>query len=237
MFRHFLVLILAVLLAACAAQSPPRIDPLADLVGNFKVIDSPIKIITEAKTKSIAIIVSTSAETQIKHREEMNKKYLDGYVRTFESGSYNAVKLQQESVGPRILVDTVVAALQQRFKSVNVVADLADFKDGSQELVAIVDLGMEYDSKSNISNNSAVFTTEVSLLLLDRQIRKIGLASGKATENWQQSNAGAIKYLFNPFLSPPAPDEFMRPIVEAEKKSRANAFWLLNTSLDKFVKK
>ena len=236
MFRHYLVLMSSVLLAACAAQSPPRTDPLADLVGNFKVIDSPTKIITEAKTKSIAIIVSTSADTQIKHREEMNKKYLDGYVRTFESGSYNAVKLQQESVGPRILIDTVVAALQQRFKSVTVVADLADFKEQSQDLAAIVDVGMEYGANSNVSKNSAEYTTEVSLILLDRQIRKIGIVNGKATEYWERSNVGDIKYLFNPFLASPAPDELMRPFVEAEKKSRASAFRLLNTSIDILVK-
>lgn len=236
MFRHFLILMLSIVLAACAYKSPPRTDPMADLVGNFKVVDSPTRVITEAKTKSIAIIVSTSAETQIKHREEMDKKYLEGYVKVFESGSYNAVKLQQESVGPRILVDTVVAALQQRFKSVSVVADLADFKGSGKDVAAIVDVGMEYDAKTELSKSSAVYTTEVSLIFIDRQIRKIGVVTGRATESWSRSNVGDLKYLVNPFLSSPPPDEFIRPLIEAEKKSRTSAFRLLSSSLDNAVK-
>lgn len=236
MLLRIFVLMFCALLAACAAQSPPRTDPLADLVGNVKIADSPTRVITDSKTKSLALIVSTSSETQIKHREEVETKYLEGYVKAFEPRSYNAVKSLQDSVGPRKLVDTVVSELRQRFKNVTLVADLAEFRERNHDVAAIVDLGMEYHANSNLSKNSAEYTTEVSFIFLDRQMRKIGNVSGKATEYGERSNAGDIKYLFNPFLASPAPDEVLRPLVEAEKKSRASAFRLLNTSLDKFVK-
>jgi hypothetical protein len=97
MLRHIQILSLCVLLAACTAQSPPRTDPLADLVGNAKIVDSPTRIITDAKVRSLALIVSTSSEIQIKNQEYWNRKTLD-YVKTFESENYNAVKAQQDSV-------------------------------------------------------------------------------------------------------------------------------------------
>ena len=237
MLRRIFVLPLCVLLAACAAQSPPRTDPLADLVGSAKVADSPMRVVTDAKKKSLALIVSTSAETQIKHREEMDKKYLEGYVRTWESKSYNIIKSLQDSVGPRKLIDTVVAELRQRFKSVTVVADLAEFKERSHDVAVVVDVGMEYNVKSDIAKSSAEYTTDVSLVLFDRQVRKIGIASGKATEFGERDHTGdMVKALFLVFPDP-TPEEMIRPLVEAEKKSRTSAFGRLSTSLDQLVQK
>lgn len=237
MLRHIFVLPLCVLLAACAAQSPPRIDPLADLVGSAKIADSPMRVVTDAKKKSLALIVSTSAEKQIKHREELNNKYLEGYVKTWEPRSYNIVKSLQDSVGPRKLINTVVSELRQRFKSVTVVADLAVFKERSHDVAAVVDVGMEYNAKSDIAKNSAEYTTDVSLILFDKQVRKIGIASGKATEFGERSNAGDIvKALFLVFPDP-TPEEMIRPLVEAERKSRTSAFGRLSISLDQLIQK
>lgn len=189
MLRYIHVLSLCVLLAACAAQSPPRTDPLADLVGNAKITDSPTRVITDAKTKSLALIVSTSAETQIKHRENSDKQYLEGYVKTWESKSYNAVKTLQDSVSPRKLVETVVSELRQRFKNVTVVADLAEFKERSHDVAAVVDVGMGYN------------------------------ANGKATEYGERSNVGDIAKAFLLELPDHTPDEMMRPLVKAEKRA------------------
>ena len=235
MFRRIFILSLCALLAACAAQSPPRTDPLADLVGKTKIADSPTRVIADAKSKSLALIVSTSAETQIKHREEMNTKYLEGYVRTFESQSYNAVKSLQDSVGPRKLVDTIVSELRQRFKNVTVVADLAEFNERNQDVAAVVDVGMEYNSKSDFAANSGDFTTDVSLFMFDKQVRKIGIATGKATESWRRSNAEDIAKGLLLVFPDTRPEEHIRPAVEAERKSRTSAFRMLNTSLDRLV--
>ncbi len=237
MSRHILVLPLCALVIACAYQSPPRVEPLADLVGNAKVVDSPMRTVTEAKTKSLAVIVSTSTATQIKHREDMDAKYLEGYVKSWEPKSYGAVKSLQDSVGPHKLIDTLVAELRSRFKSVSVVADLAEFKEGGSDVAAVVDVGMEYKANSDIAKNSAEYTTDVSLLLFDKQVRKIGIANGKATEYGERSNANDfVKGLFLVFPDP-KPEEMMRPLVEAERKSRVSAFRQLNTSLDQLVKK
>lgn len=237
MLRHILVLPLCALLLACAYQSPPRTDPLADLVGSVKIVDSPTRVITDAKTKSLALIVSTSSETQIKHREEMDTKYMEGYVKVYEPRSYNAVKSLQDSVGPRKLIETVVSELRQRFKSVIVVSDLAAFKEHNQDVAAVVDVGMEYKAKSDIAKNSAEYTTDVSLVLFDKQVRKIGIASGKATEFGERDNTGEMVKALLLVFPDPTPDEMIRPLVEAERKSRTSAFRLLNTSLDQFIHK
>lgn len=222
MLRHIQILSLCILLAACTAQSPPRTDPLADLIGNAKIADSPTRVITDAKVKSLALIVSTSSETQIKTLEYWNGRILD-YVKTFQSENYNAVKAQQDSVSPRKLIGTVVSELRPRFKNVVVVADLAEFKESNHDVAAVVDVGMESDNSSSPARISAKYTTDVSLILIDRQIRKIGIASGKAIEFGE--NSGMISNLAEQRL----------PLVEAEKKSRVSAFRLLNASLDTLV--
>lgn len=222
----------ALLLAACAVHSPPRTDPLADLVGNAKIVDSPMRVVADAKSKSLALIVSTSSETQIKHREEEDKKYLEGYIKSYKPGSYPAVKAQNDSVSPRKLIETVVIDLRPRFKSVTVVADLAEFRERNLDVAAVVDVGMEYNVGSSIAKNSGEYTTDVSLIMFDKQIRKIGVANGKATEYGERSNFGDIVG-----MSSPPPEEVMRPLVEAEIKSRANAFTRLNASLDQLVQK
>ena len=145
--------------------------------------------VTQAQAKALALIVSTSAETQMKHREEMDTKYREGYVKTFKSGSYNTIKSMQDSVGPRKLIDTVVTELRQRFMSVTVVADLAEFRERSEEVAVVVDVGMEYNISSGLSKTSSEYTTDISLIMFDRQIRKIGVAAGRATERGERDNA------------------------------------------------
>jgi hypothetical protein len=237
MSRHIVVFSLCTLLAACAAQSPPRTDPLADLVGKAKIVDSPTRVIADAKTKSLALIVSTSSATQIKDREDGDKKYLEGYVKTYHSKSYGAVKSMQESVGPRKLVDKVASELRQRFKSVTVVADLAEFGERKRDVAAVVDLGMEYNASANFSKSAAEYTTDVSLIMFDKQVRKIGIANGKATEAGERSTSGDMFKALLLILPDPTPEEQMGPLVEAERKSRASAFKLLNASLDRLVQK
>jgi hypothetical protein len=237
MSDRIVVLLLAVLLSACAAQSPPRTDPLADLVGKARIVDSPASTVTEAKTKTLALIVSTSSETQIKHREETDTKYLEGYVKVYQSGSYNTVKSMQQSVGPRKLIDTVVSELRQRFKAVTVVADLAEFREGKQDVAAVVDVGMEYSTSSGFASSSGAYTTDVSIIVFDRQIRKIGTAIGKATESAERSGTEENVKAFLLVFADTPPEEQIRPFINAEQKSRTSAFRLLNSSLDKLVQK
>lgn len=237
MMRLLSVLPLCALLAACAAQSPTRTDPLADLVGNAKIVESPMRNVASTRTKSIAVIVSTNSETQIRHRTEMDAKYLEGYVKVFASRSYNAVKAQQESVGPRKLIDAVVAQLRERFASVTVVADLAEFRERKKDVAAVVDIGMEYKSDSGLSKNVAEYTTDITLILFDREIRKIGVARGVASETGERDNTqDNVKAVLLVFADTP-PDEFIRPLIEAERKSRASAFRLLGESLDQLVQR
>jgi len=237
MFRHILVLPLCVLLFACAYQSPPRTDPLADLVGNVKIINSPTRVITDSKSKSLALIVSTSAEMQIKHREEMDAKYLEGFIKVYFPGSHGAVKSLQDSVGPRKLIDTVVSELLPRFKSVTVVSDLAEFKALDYDVAAVVDIGMEENWSSNIVKESNEFTTDISLIMFDKHVRKIGIANGKATESGEYITVGAsLQALSGVGLDRDHEEKRMAPMVEAERKSRVSAFNLLNTSLDRLVK-
>lgn len=237
MIERILMMLLCLLVSACATQSPPRTDPLADLVGGAKIADSPTRTITDAKSKSLALIVSTSSEMQIKHREEIDNRYLEGYIKSFESRSYGTVKSMYESVSPRKLVDAVVAELRQRFKSVSVVGDLAEFRDGNHDVAAVVDLGMEYKANSNLAKNSAEYTTDISLYLFDRQIRKIGVAGGKATEYGERDNSGDFARGLLLVLPDPKPEDIVRPLVEAERKSRVSAFKMLGASLDRIVQK
>lgn len=237
MIQRILVLALCLLTPACVMHSPPRTDPLADLVGGAKIPDSPTRTITESKSKSLALIVSTSSETQIKHREEMDNRYLVGYIQTFKPASYNNVKAMYDSVSPRKLIDTVVAELRQRFKTVSVVGDLAEFKDGKHDAAAVVDVGMEYKANSGPTGNSAVYTTDISLHLFDREIRKIGIASGKATENGEYDGSADFAKAFVLVVPHTKDEDVLRPMVEAERKSRISAFKLLSASLDQIVQK
>ena len=66
-----------------------------------------------------------------------------------------------------------------------------------------------------------------------KQVRKIGIASGKATELGERDHTGALFLVF----PDPTPEEMIRPLVEAEKKSRTSAFGQLSTSLDQLVRK
>ncbi|MCF8198609.1 MAG: hypothetical protein K9J42_07575 [Sulfuritalea sp.] len=237
MIQRNLVLIVCLFISGCATQSPPRADPLADLVGGAKIPDSPTRTITESRSKTLALIVSTSTQTQIKHREETDNRYLEGYVKSQEPGSYNTVKAMYESVSPHKLRDTVVAELRQRFKTVSVVGDLAEFRDGGHDVAAVVDVGMEYKASSGLTGNSAEYTTDVSLHLFDRQIRKIGLASGKATESGKYDASGDIAKAVLLVFPDPKPEDYVRPMVEAERKSRVSAFKRLSASLDQIVQK
>lgn len=238
MLRHILVLPLCILLVACAYQSPPRTDPLADLVGSVKIVDSPTRVITDAKKKSLALIVSTSTETQIKQRKEIDEKHLEGYIKIFSPGSYGAVKSLQDSVGPRKLIDTVVSELLPRFKSVTVVSDLAEFKALGYDVAAVVDIGMEENFSSNIFKESNEFTTDISLIMFDKHVQKIGIANGKATESGEYISVGAsLQALSGVGLDRDHEEKRMVPMVEAERKSRTSAFRLLNTSLDQFIQK
>jgi hypothetical protein len=236
MLQRIVVLTICALLAACASQSPPRTDPLADLVGNTRLVDSPVRVVDAAKTKSLAVIVSTSSETQIKHRLEVDAKYLEGYVKVHASRSYNAVRLQQDSVGPRRLIDAVVAELRHRFKSVTVVADLAEFQDRKHDIAVVVDIGMEYQASAGLAKYSGEFTTDVSLFVFDRQIRKIAVVKGVGTEQVEVDHTEQnVKAALLIFADQP-PEDFLRPIIEAEKKSRVSALRRLNASLDQSVK-
>lgn len=221
---------------ACTYQTPPRTDPLADLLGGAKVADAPNRTISDAKSKRLALIVSTSSETQIKSREDADKQYLEGYIKSWEPRSYGPVKAQQDSVGPRKLIDGVVAELRSRFQSVTVVSDLAAFREQGLDVAAVVDIGMEAKGSSTPAANIAEYTTDVTLIFFDPQIRKIGTASGKATERGERSNAGDMGRALLLFLPDPKPEEVMEPLIRAEQKSRASAFQLLRASLSEIVK-
>ena len=52
-----------------------------------------------------------------------------------------------------------------------------------------------------------------------------------------RDNSDAAKYLANLFLASTPPEEIVRPMVEAEGKSRVSAFRLLGASLDRIVQK
>lgn len=233
--RCLVVIAFCTFLAACSYQTPPRTDPLADLLGGAKVADSPNRTITESKKKRLALIVSTSSETQIKAREESDTKYLEGYVKTWESRSYGPVKALQDSVSPRKLVEGVVAELRSRFQTVTVVSDLAAFRDQGLDVAAVVDIGMEAKASSSLAANTGEYTTDVTLIFFDPQIRRIGVASGKATETGTRSNTGDIGKALLLFLPDPKPEAMIEPLIRAEQKSRAAAFQQLRTSLNALV--
>jgi hypothetical protein len=233
--RAIIVLLFAAFLTACAYQSPPRTDPLADLLGGLKVVDSPERAIPESKKKRLALIVSTSSETQIKAREEGHKMYLD-YVRGHKSDRYQAVKELQESVGPRLLIETAVAELRKRFGSVTVVSDLAAFREQGYDYAAVFDIGMEASGSSTPMKNAAEYTTDIALIFFDRQIRRIGLAQGKATETGERSNAGDMAKALLLFVPDTNVDEVMQPLIQAERKSRIAAFLKLGTALDALIR-
>ena len=97
------------------------------------------------------------------------------------------------------------------------VAHLAELREHSEDVAAVVDVGMEYNANSGLSKTSGEYTTDISLILFDKQVRKIGVPAGKTTERGERDNA--------------------EDNVKAEKKSRASAFRMLNTSLDRLVQK
>lgn len=229
MLKNYIFIFFCVFLVACSAQTPPRFDPLADLIGNVKIATSPTHLVTNARTKSLALIVSTSAETQIKYQEEYANKWRSN-TKSFFSSDYDAVNTLLDSVKPRNLIDHVVSELLQRFKNVKVVADLAEFKESGFDIAAVVDLGMELRTDNNPSKLTANTTTDISLILFDKEIRKIGTASGKAP------GYGEIIWSYG-FSSPPSRDKTLLPIVEAQLNSRSNAFKLFNISLEQLVQK
>lgn len=237
MFHRLIVLACITLLAACASSSPPRTDPLADLLGNAKVVDAPTKGVTGAKGKTLALIVSTSSETQIKHREEIDNRYVEGYVKSSEPRSYPAVKSMYDSVAPRKLIEGTLTELRSRFKNVEIVNDLAEFRERRLDVAAVVDVGMEYKGSSGPTQNAAEYTTDITLYFFDPQLRRIGTASGIAKDAGSRSNTGDIASAFlNPFGASPGPDQIVKPLVDAELRSRQEAFKKLRASLDELVR-
>lgn len=230
------IFILPLLTAACAYQTPARTDPLADLLGSVKLVDSPLHMVEQAAQKRLGLIVSTSSETQFRTREEQNTRYLDGYVRSWEPGSYDAIKSLQTSVGPRRLVDGVVAELRPRFSSVTVVSDFTEFRQKGLDIAAVLDVGMEGKTSNSLAKLSAEYTTEVTLIFFDPQIRRIGAGVGKAIEHGERSwGNDNVKALFL-FLPDPKPEEIFAPLVAAEKHSRETAFARLKESLDALLR-
>jgi hypothetical protein len=234
MLKTFLILAVC-FVSGCAYQTPPRTDPLADLLGGAKVSDSATRQVSNAKTKTLALIVSTSSETQIKFREENERKYLEEYIKTWEPASYNVMKGMYQSVGPRKLIDTVLAELRPRFSKVVVVNDLAEFREQGFDVAAVIDIGMEAKASSSVVKNAAEYTTEVVVILFDKQIGRIGVAKGRATEAGERSNAGDFARAFLLILPDPKPEEVMEPLVRAEQKSRNAAFAQLRQSLDTMI--
>lgn len=224
-------------LSGCASQTPPRTDPLADLLGGAKVTDSATRQVTNSKSKTLALIVSTSSETQMKFREKNEHTYLEGYVRPSEPASYNVMKSLFESVGPRKLIDTVLSELRPRFSKVVVVSDLAAFREQGLDVAAVVDIGMEAKGTSSVVKNAAEYTTEVVLILFDKQIQRIGVAKGRATETGERSNTGDFARGLLLVLPDPKPEDTMGPLIVAEQKSRAAAFVQLRESLDTLIPK
>lgn len=234
--KAFLILAVCIV-SGCASQSPPRTDPLADLLGGAKVTDSATRQVTNAKSKTLALIVSTSSETQMKFREKNESTYLEGYVRPSEPASYNVMKSLFESVGPRKLIDTVLAELRPRFSKVVVVSDLAAFREQGLDVAAVVDIGMEAKGTSSVVKNAAEYTTEVVLIFFDKQIQRIGIAKGRATETGERSNTGDFMRGLLLVLPDPKPEDTMGPLIVAERKSRAAAFVQLRESLDAIIPK
>lgn len=237
MHKLLLIVFIAVSLGGCAHQTPPRADPLADLLGSVKLVDSPTRTVEQAGRKRAGLIVSTSSETQFKFREEGNTQYLEGYVRKWEPGSYRAVKSLQDSVGPRQLVDSVLAELRPRFASVTVVNDFAAFRQQGLDVAVVMDVGMEGKTSNTPVKIEADYTTDVSLIFFDQQIRRIGTASGKATERGERSWGADMAKALLLFLPDPKPEDILAPLVAAEKKSRETAFTRLRESLNALVRK
>lgn len=237
MLARLFTLAFVALLSACTYTSPPRTDPLADLLGSSKVVEAPTKGVAGAKAKTLALIVSTSSETQIKAREEADTRYVEGYVKSSEPRSYPAVKAMYDSVAPRALIETTLLELRSRFKSVVVVNDFAEFRERKLDLAAVVDVGIESKGSSSPSQNAAEYTTDVSLHFFDTQLRRVGIASGIARDAGSRSNTGDVVSAFlNPFGASPGPDQIVKPLVEAELRSRQEAFKKLRASLDELVR-
>jgi hypothetical protein len=236
MLTRVFCLAISVLLTACSYQSPPRTDPLADLLGGIKPVDAPVRGVMGAKDKTLALIVSTSSETQIKAREELDTKYVEGYIKSWEPRSYPIVKAMYDSVAPRALIEGTLLELRSRFKNVVVVNDFADFRDRKLDIAAVVDLGIEGKYKSNPAENAAAYITDITLHFFDPQLRRLGIASGIGSDAGSRSNASDLKYLFNPFLPGPRPEELVKPLIDAELRSRQAAFQKLKASLDEVVR-
>jgi hypothetical protein len=227
--------LVAVMLAGCAYQTPPRVDPIADLVGGMKVVESPDRTIDAAKTKRLALIVSSSTETQFKFREENTKQYLE-YVKNWESKSYSNMKAMHESIGPRLLTETVVTQLRKRFGNVTVVSDLVAFREQGFDIAAVFDVGMEAAGSSSALKNAGEYTTDISLIFFDKQIRRIGIAQGKASGKGERSNVGDMAKALLLFLPDPTQEEMAGPLIRAEIESRQAAFEKLNQSMDSIVR-
>lgn len=236
MHKLLLIAFIAMTLGGCAHQTPPRADPLADLLGSVKLVESPTRTVEQAGRKRAALIVSTSAETQFKFREDGNKQYLEGYIRTWEPGSYRAVKSLQDSVGPRQLVDSVMAELRPRFASVTVVNDFAAFRQQGLDVAVVMDVGMEGKTTNTPAKLEADYTTDVTLIFFDPQIRRIGTATGKATERGERSGVADMAKALLLFLPDPKPEDILSPLVAAEKKSRETAFTRLRESMNALVR-
>ena len=96
---------------------------------------------------------------------------------------------------------------------------------------------MEAKGTSSVVKNAAEYTTEVLLILFDKQIQRIGVAAGKATETGERSNTGDFLRGFLLVLPSPKPEEVMGPLIVAEQKSRNAAFVKLRESLDMLILK
>lgn len=239
MLIKFVRLLMVISLASCATmyESPQRIDPLKDLFGNVPIINSEKSILSDAKSKVVAIVLSTSSELQIKQKKEADDRTIN-YAKNQLPAAYERVNAVVNAVSPEVVLREVSAALASKFKDVEIINDLSEFQASKYQAVLVLDIGLggKYSS-SIISNDKGTFQTDLAVFIFDEKLKLIGKASGIGVGGAERGNGDDLLAFVSGASTADRFYNNIKPIYLAERESRNQALRKLLDSLELYLKK
>lgn len=239
MFIKIIKLISIISLASCATmyEAPQRIDPLKDLFGNVPIIKSETSTLTDAKSKVVAIILSTSSGLQIKQKKEADDRTVN-YAKNQLPAAYQRVNEVVNAVSPDVVLREVSSTLASKFKDVIVINDFSEFQESKYQAALVLDIGLggKYSS-SIILNDKGTFQTDLTLFIFDNKLKLIGKANGIGIGGAERGNGDDLIAFVSGASTADRFFNNIKPIYLAERESRNQALRKLLDSLEIYLKK
>jgi hypothetical protein len=162
-----LILLMLNALIGCSLppQKPERIDQLNEYFSNTQSLPEEKQIITNAGSKTLAILVSKSSNRNKRQFEEM----LDN-----DQGSDNEFYASISNDLPQKgLVKFIIGALKSKFRQVDLVDSINEAKEGKYDYISVVEVLLQYaDFWGQVQNS-----VEIRSIFLNSTLGKVIEAS------------------------------------------------------------